>query len=202
MASNLRPNRTELTNLAERRRSHFAQLGQDDWTQITDPAERRKIQNRNASRVYRKYKDDSLHLPAKTFLGTKIKQLKETLRSMRDLSVSKAALAAPVPVSESHFLLPKNLSSLGLQHIQYISLQEPEETQTLRYCTPLADFPESDHLLCKPTMSPRSQITAYTIIPSSRESYIFETGSPFEAGYAAMNGYDTDSMRVVENANR
>lgn len=194
-------------------RSRTAFVSSDDWTNVQDPVQRRKIQNRVAQRNYRKWGRCAQRWSAHTRTGRKIKAKLQELESRRGGSSDGDAKAMDVsaiePASESRPASATPTSSPlarpksgSMQNHSPVSWQQrPEATSTapppVSYSLMMLpgfgcdDTAQSGYrALCAQCSLPLPW--SGTAEPSDPECNIWaslagKASGPFDEGYAAMN---------------
>ena len=190
----------------------------EDWSEIRDPVERRKIQNRIAQRNYRKERAvTGLHSFAKARVGKRSKQRLALLRSRasseRTSSESDSrtdvrpcepqsptnayphafCTASLHPCRDSY--LQRSSSASSLQHVDGLPDALPSVTPssppTISLAAETATRPV-DRSLCAPTHLSTAAVclTAPSALDrfSPWEHHTSSDSGPFEEGYLAMNG--------------
>jgi hypothetical protein len=190
----------------------------EDWSEIRDPVERRKIQNRIAQRNYRKERADTgLHSFAKARAGKRSKQRLALLRSrassertssesdsrtdVRPCELQSLTNACPHafctaslhPCRDSY--LQGSSSAPSRQHanglLDALPSATPSSPPTISLAAEAATHPV-DRPLCAPTHLSTAAVclTAPSALDrfSPWEHYTSSDSGPFEEGYLAMNG--------------
>ena len=207
---------TSQSTAAKRPRS--APLKNEDWSEVRDPVERRKMQNRIAQRNYRERRaDTSLRSFAKARIGKRIRRRlallgsrvsaerassesgsRECVRPCEPQSLTNASphefcTASLHPSRDSH-LQGRNFTPWW-QHADGLS-------DDLPYLTPSS--PSTSSLAAEAAARPIDRsLHASSRLPAAavcltapfalhhsptEEHYIYSDSSPFEEGYLAMNG--------------
>ena len=81
-------------------RSRAVFMSSDDWSNVQDPIQRRRIQNRVAQRTYRKWGRCAQRWSAHTWTGRKIKEKLQELESRRSGSSDRDAKTTGVPATK------------------------------------------------------------------------------------------------------
>ena len=190
----------------------------EDWSEIRDPVERRKIQNRIAQRNYRKERADTgLHSFAKARVGKRSKQRLALLRSRASSertsseSDSRTDVRPCEPQSPTN-AYPHAFCKASLHPCRDSYLQGSSSASSLQHVDGLPDALPSVTPSSPPTISLAAEAATRPVDRSLRastrlstaavcltapsaldrfspwEHYTSSDSGPFEEGYLAMNG--------------
>lgn len=190
----------------------------EDWSEIRDPVERRKIQNRIAQRNYRKERADTgLHSFAKARVGKRSKQRLALLRSRASSertsseSDSRTDVRPCEPQSPTN-AYPHAFCTASLHPCRDSYLQGSSSASSLQHVDGLPDALPSVTPSSPPTISLAAEAATRPVDRSLRastrlstaavcltapsaldrfspwEHYTSSDSGPFEEGYLAMNG--------------
>lgn len=207
-------------------RSSAVLVSSDDWSNVQDPVQRRRIQNRVAQRTYRKWGRCAQRWSAHTWTGRKIKEKLQELESRRSGSSDRGAKTTDVPaikptsVSQPASATPASSPSARLQ-LESAQEYDPALWQQRSEAASNALLPVSYSMMTPPgsgcdatVQNGYRALCAQCSVPllwpgtagssdagcNVWASLAGKTSGPFDEGYAVMNQVQWPEVGSVRGA--